>query len=420
MVELIYILLIIVGYITAYIVSLYSLAIFIDPDEVESLFPKVSKKRKKFIMKLADDPRAFTQIAIIYKSFVLIVISVLAVNLLSSLSEILNTSLTISIPIGLLVVWLLYIFFIELLPRKASRDAITFNLLKRLWLIEIVYKLFLPVINIYRTSLKKSGEKAHATEEEKDEIIERAIEALADEAGISENIVEEDEKEMITQIFQLDQTIVKEIMIPRIDITGIEENISYKEIQSLVLKDGFSRYPVFVESIDKVIGILYVKDLFSKMPEPGEKFDIQKYLKRPYFVPESKIIGDLLKEFKSRHLHIAIVVDEYGGVAGLVTLEDIIEEIVGDIQDEHDLEEAEFSKLADGSYLVNAAMLVEELQDHFDTDYEQEESETIGGLIYDLVGSVPELAQKIRWNSFDFEIESVKGQRILRVKVKKT
>ncbi|RKX22651.1 MAG: hypothetical protein DRP35_01415 [Candidatus Zixiibacteriota bacterium] len=419
MAELIYIFLIIMGYFTAYVVSLYSLAIFIDPDEVKLLFPKVSKKRKEFITKLADDPRVFTQIAIIYKSFILIIISVFAVSLLSSLSDEFHTSLKISIPVGLVVIWLLYIFFVELLPRKASRDVISLNLLKRLWLIEIVYKMFLPIINIYRNSLKKSGEKAHATEEEKDEIIERAIEALADEAGISENIVEEDEKEMITQIFQLDQTIVKEIMIPRIDITGIEEKISYKEIQSLVLKEGFSRYPVFVKSIDKIIGILYIKDLFSKMPEPGEKFNIHKYLKRPYFVPESKIIRDLLKEFKARHLHIAIVVDEYGGVAGLVTLEDIIEEIVGDIQDEHDLEEAEFSKLADGSYLANAAMLVKELQDFFDTEYEQEESETIGGLIYDLVGSVPELTQKIRWNSFIFEIESIKGQRILRVKVKK-
>ena len=167
MLEFIYIIFIIIGYFTAYIVSLYSLAIFIDPDEVETLFPKVSDNRKKFITKLADDPRAFTQIAIVYKSFILIVVSVLAVNLLSSLSDIINSSLKISIPIGLLVVWLLYIFLVELLPRRASRHAITLNLLKRLWLIEIVYKLFLPVLNIYRSTLKKSGEQAHATEEEK-------------------------------------------------------------------------------------------------------------------------------------------------------------------------------------------------------------------------------------------------------------
>ncbi len=419
MLELFYFILILCGYYTAYVISLYSLAVYIDPDEIENLYPKISKNRKEFLTKLASDPRAFVQIAIVYKSFVLIFISFAVIEIFHWLSVFVPISSGVLTPIGLLFSWLLYIFSIEYLPRITSREAISFNMLKRLWLILIIYRIFMPVIIIYRNALKRSGSSIKVSEEEKDEIVERAIETLADEAGIGEKLVEDEEKEMIGQIFQLDQTIVKEIMIPRIDITGFEKSMTFKDIREIVLKDGHSRYPVYNESIDKIIGLVYVKDIFNKLPEPGEEFQIEQYIRKPFFVPESKIINKLLKEFRAKRLHIAIVMDEYGGVAGLVTLEDIIEEIVGDIQDEHDWEEADFSKLADGRFKVDAGIQVEELQEFFDTDFEQEESETVGGLIYDLVGSVPEEKLKIKWNAYEFEIESVKGQRILYVKVKK-
>jgi CBS domain containing-hemolysin-like protein len=153
-------------------------------------------------------------------------------------------------------------------------------------------------------------------------------------------------------------------------MVGIEENMSFRKIRQLVSRDGHSRYPVYQETIDKVIGLIYVKDLFSNPPEAGEKFDINKYLRKPYFIPETKIIGELLREFKDKRQHIALVADEYGGVAGLVTLEDIIEEIFGEIQDEHDSEEAEFADMGDGRFVVSANLLVEKLQDYLDTDYE--------------------------------------------------
>jgi len=285
-------------------------------------------------------------------------------------------------------------------------------------MITLVYVIFLPIVKLYRLALKRSGENFPVTEEEKEEIVERAIETLAEEAGIGEAIVEEDEKEMIGQIFQLDQTVAREIMVPRINITAIEKSMSFKDIRAVILKDGHSRYPVHDGTIDKIIGLIYVKDLFNRMPEPGEEFVLTKYLRKPYFVPESKVIGELLTEFKAKHLHIAIVVDEYGGVAGLVTLEDIIEEIFGEIQDEHDLEEAEFSELPDGRYRVSASMMMEKLQDLFDTDFEQKDYDTVGGLIYDLVGSVPAEGLKIKWHEFEFEVEKVEGQRILYVKVR--
>ena len=315
----------------------------------------------------------------------------------------------------------MYLLVVEVLPKRSSRTAINPGMLKYLWVIRTVYLLFYPVVAAYRRVVKRSMPDEQVTEEQKEEIVERALEAVADHAGISETLVDEEEKEMISQIFLLDQTVVREIMIPRIDIIGIERNQSFSSIRELVRRDGHSRYPVFEESIDKIIGLLYVKDLFSNPPEPGEKFIIDDYLRKPYFVPETKVIGELLREFKNKRQHIALVADEYGGLAGLVTLEDIIEEIFGEIQDEHDAEVAEFTDLGNGEYVVSAGLMVEKLQDYLDTDYEQVDYDTVGGLIYDLVGSVPVQGQRIRWYDLEFEVGRVEGQRIHRVKVfKKT
>ena len=411
-------LIIAVGYLTGYLVSLYSLAVYIDPDEVEILFNGITSSRRNFLIKLARDPRAFVQIAVVYKALILVLTTAASIRILGLLSDGTGSKMLLWYVPGLVLIWLSYIVVVEYLPRRSSRRAINPQMLKHLWFIAAVYALCLPVIIVYRRALERVQDTIPVTEEEKEEIVERAIETLADEAGIGETIVEDDEKEMIGQIFLLDQTVVREIMIPRIDITAIEKGMSFREIRALVLKDGHSRYPVFDETIDKITGLLYVKDLFSNMPEPGESFEMEKYLRHPYFVPETKIIGDLLKEFKTQRLHIAIVVDEYGGMAGVVTLEDIIEEIFGEIQDEHDAEEAVFLKLADGCYQVSAGLLVEELQDYLDTDYDQGDYDTVGGLIYDLVGSVPLEGQKIRWNQLEFEVEKVEGQRILSVKVR--
>ncbi len=411
--------LIIIGYLTSYVVTVYSLAVYIDPDEVDHLFPNIPRSKQQFLARMAADPRLFRQIAMVYRSFALLVIAVSTVHLVDYLVPVTLTNRPYFYPVIVVVLWIVHLTSAEYLPRRSSRRAINRGLVRHFWMIKIIYYIFFPIVKMYRNALRRIHKQERVTEEEKDELVERAIEMLAEEAGIGEPIVEKDEKEMIGQIFLLDQTTVREIMIPRPDVVAIDRNMEFKEIQQLVLEDGHSRYPVFEESIDKVIGMLYVKDLFSKMPEPGQKFTIDKYLRKPYFVPESKIIGELLTEFKTRRLHIAIVVDEYGGVAGLVTLEDIIEEIFGEIRDEHDLERDEFTRLADGSYLVSAGMLVEKLQDELDTDYESGDIDTVGGLIYNLVGSVPTEGQQVSWNELDFQVEKVEGQRIRLLRVRR-
>jgi putative hemolysin len=419
MVELLCFLALVVGYTTGYVVALYASAVYVDPDEIETLLPSASPSRQAFLVKLADDPRAFIQVAEIYKSLWLMVSAVLWLKLIADLTVWTGVNVYAAYPIGLGLVWLVYMAVVEVLPRFSSRRAINKTMLRNLWVIRTVYAVFFPVVQLYRKVVTRSKPEDQVTEEEKEEIVERAIDAVADHAGIGETIVDDEEKEMISQIFLLDRTVVREIMIPRMDIVGIDRSMSFAGIRELVRRDGHSRYPVFEESIDKTVGLLYVKDLFSNPPEPGEKFVIENYLRKPYFVPETKIIGDLLREFKDKRQHIALVADEYGGVAGLVTLEDIIEEIFGEIQDEHDAEEAEFADLGDGEYMVSAGLMVERLQDYLDTDYEQVDYDTVGGLIYDLVGSVPGEGQKIRWHDLEFEVGRVEGQRIRLVKVRR-
>jgi CBS domain containing-hemolysin-like protein len=405
------------GYATSYLVALFASAVYVDPDEIDTLLPSASRARRGFLLKLAKDPRALIQVAEIYGSFWLVAIAALSLRLMSHVSVWTGLDRIVTYPIGLAVIWLVYLLVVEVLPKVSSRTALNSGTLRYLWVIRVVYFVFYPIVETYRRVVRRSMPDEQVTEEQKEEIVERALEAVADHAGISETLVDEEEKEMISQIFLLDQTVVREIMIPRIDIIGIERNMRFSDIRELVRRDGHSRYPVFEESIDKIIGLLYVKDLFSNPPERGETFIIDNYLRKPYFVPETKVIGELLREFKDKRQHIALVADEYGGLAGLVTLEDIIEEIFGEIQDEHDAEVAEFTDLGSGQYVVSAGMMVEKLQDYLDTDYEQTDYDTVSGLIYDLVGSVPVQGQRIRWHDLEFEVGRVEGQRIVQVKV---
>ncbi len=420
MMELVMLAVVFACYLTGYLVSLYSLAVYIDPDEVETLFPGLSQDRRKFLERLTDDPRAFRQTARVYKAFLAVTVSFVSGSLAIRMAGSSGWDhMTCLVP-ALILTWLLHLLFLEYLPRRSSRTAINERMLRHLWLIRVVFTLFWPIAALYRWGFERQQSGGEVSEEDKDEIVERAIEALADDAGIHEGLVEEDEKEMIGQIFRLDQTLVREIMVPRPDITGIERSMSFKEIRDLVLRDGHSRYPVYEGSIDNIVGLIYVKDLFNRMPEPGETFKTDKYLRKPYVVPETKIIGELLGEFRTMHQHIALVADEYGGMAGLVTLEDIIEEIFGEIQDEHDTEEAEITPLEDGLWRVSAGVMVEKLQDFLDTDHEQGDYDTVGGLIYDLVGSVPNEGQTVSWHDLEFEVERTDGQRIMVVKVRRS
>ncbi len=256
-------------------------------------------------------------------------------------------------------------------------------------------------------------------EKTKEEKVEEAMESLALAEGEKVESLEEDEKKMIHSIFELGETRVKEIMVPRIDMICIEEGTDLEEIKEIVRKNGHSRIPLFRESIDQITGIVYVKDLFLEERRSEEKVDLSKIARKAHFVPENKKIDELLQEMRKEKVHLAIVVDEYGGTAGLVTLEDILEEIVGEIEDEYDKEEPPVKKIDEKSYSVSGKLSIHDLNDFLELDLPEKEFETVGGLIYDLIGGVPEEGKKIEYKGLSFQVERMKSQRIIRVKVKK-
>ncbi len=411
----IYIICIIGIYYAGYKFGLYSSALYMEPEEIDEFSSRLSPFTKNNLNRLFESPRQILRLAMLVKSFALVLLSFFAILIGQLVIYDFHLNPAAAMFVALLIVWILHVLFFEYLPRRRSIRQIDQKTVRFLPFLGIIFFIFRPLLKYY-SRLFVTDINAKITEEQKEDIVERAIESLADQAGAGEPIVEEDEKEMIGQIFQLDVTEVREVMVPRMDIVGIPKTATYEDIRSKAREVGYSRYPVYDETPDKVIGVLYIKDIFHDPRSQSGSFDVTHFMRKPYFVPESKIISDLLADFKANKIHIAIAIDEYGGTAGLVTLEDILEEIVGEIQDEYDSEPLPIMKLSDNSIQVDAAVSVEKLLEEFNLDYNNNEFETISGLIYDLVGSVPSAGTKIKWKDIIFEIVDIDGQRINTVK----
>jgi CBS domain containing-hemolysin-like protein len=228
--------------------------------------------------------------------------------------------------------------------------------------------------------------------------------------------LEMDQQEMIRGVVELSETTVKEVMVPRIDTVFISVDTPRDELLSAVCESGHSRFPVYEETIDNVIGILYVKDVLQILVKNGE-FDIRKLLRKPFFVPLSKHIDGLLRELRRRRVHIAVVVDEYGGVSGIVCMEDIIEEIIGDIQDEFDNEQEDIVKLEEDSYLCDARVNLEDLGEKIGVEFPVEDFDTLGGFVFDLLGKIPVKYEKAVYAGHDFIVQDMEGHRINTVKI---
>lgn len=235
---------------------------------------------------------------------------------------------------------------------------------------------------------------------------------------IDENLgkLDFDTRDMIKGIVELSETTVKEVMVPRIDVVFISKDISPAEMFELVIGCGHSRFPVYEDTIDNVIGMLYVKDLLKYLTNRTD-IDIESILRTPYFIPESKRLDTLLREFKRRHVHIAVSVDEYGGVSGIVCLEDIIEEIVGDIQDEFDNEVEDILKIDDLSYLCDGRVDIEDLNKELKLNIPEEDFDTLGGFVFDLFGKIPVKFEKCSFDNADFIIQDMDGHKIKTVKI---
>ena len=234
--------------------------------------------------------------------------------------------------------------------------------------------------------------------------------------NIQQEILNEEKEDMIHGVEGLAETSVKEVMVPRIDVDFISSDTPTDELLSKVIASGHSRFPVYTDSIDNVIGVLYVKDLLKCFAE-NKAIDLTKVIRKPYFVPESKRIDSLLLEFKRHHLHIALAIDEYGGLSGIVTMEDIIEEIVGDIQDEFDKEREDIITVNENVWLCDARVNLDDLNEIIEASFPNEDFDSLGGFVFDIFGKVPVKYEKASWNNYDFIVQDTEGHRINVIKV---
>ncbi|HEY0754878.1 MAG TPA: hemolysin family protein [Ktedonobacteraceae bacterium] len=235
--------------------------------------------------------------------------------------------------------------------------------------------------------------------------------------GEEEGVLEEAETEMIHSIFEFADTPVRDVMIPRIDIVALEKGATVEQAVDLALEGGLSRIPVYEETIDNIIGVLYTKDMLKQLREKYHEKSIHDLVRPAYFVPETKKLDDLLLEIRQKRVHMGIVIDEYGSVSGLVTIEDLVEEIVGDIQDEYDHEETLYEQVNDHEYVISAKLSIEEFNDLMGTKLENEDYDTLGGFLYAQLDKIPVTGDTITFEHHRFTILTTRGRRIVRVQV---
>ncbi|HET6488232.1 MAG TPA: hemolysin family protein [Syntrophales bacterium] len=248
--------------------------------------------------------------------------------------------------------------------------------------------------------------------------LEEEIQSIIDE-GEQKGLIDERSGEMIQSILEFRDTVAREVMIPRTEIVAVPRDAPAAEIIDQVALHGYTRMPVYDGSVDNIIGILNVKDLLRLCLKPIDEADLMPLLRKPYYIPETKNIHLLLHELKDQRQHMAIVIDEYGGTAGLVTLEDLIEEIVGEIRDEHDADETGFTDLPDGSVLADSRIEIEKIEERFSVTLPKGKYETLAGFILHLIRKIPLTGDVIRHDALEMVIASADERSIKKVKIRR-
>jgi putative hemolysin len=382
------------------------------------------------VKRLVSDPSRFLAVIQLGITFIGFLASAFAaVSLVSSVADVLaglGVERELGLGIGLVVVTILLslftIVFGELIPKSlALAHPVRFALtLSRL--VDLLGRVFGPVVDLLtgltRLVVRPLGadvvsEVEFSTEELK----------LIVERGGQQGILEAEEEQMIHAVIELGDQRIHEVMVPRVGIVGLPVTATLEDAIDTVIEGGHSRIPVYDESVDEIVGILYAKDLLPFLKrDAGPRPALRSLLRTPVFVPESMTVDDLLHELQRRKVHLAIVLDEYGGTAGLVTIEDLIEEIVGEIQDEYDAEEPLIERLADDEARVDGRAAIDDLQEIFDTEFDledEDEYDTVGGLIYHRVGGVPKPGDRVEADGLVLTVETTDGRRVGKVHVRR-
>jgi len=384
----------------------------VDIDELSA------KNEKDTVVKLLQKPKKLLATILITNNFINILIVLLFASLGAELLKDFDDSIFgihVRFLIEVVLVTFLILLFGEVLPKVyASRKAVRFAsfMSKPVQVLNLLLTpLSAPLINLTNVVERSLGNKTNIFSVE---TLSQALELT------SKGATTKDEQKILEGIVSFGNTETVQIMKPRIDIFALSDTETYEAVLDKILKNGYSRNPVYHENIDTIIGVLYAKDLLAHLNK--ETFKWQRLLREPLFVPENKKLDDLLAEFQEKKNHLAIVVDEYGGTSGLVTLEDVIEEIVGDINDEFDEDDLSYSKIDEHNYIFEGKTTIKDFckvlgdEDQALFEAEKGESETLAGFILEISGKFPKRGDQINFKKYTFTIEALDNKRIKQVK----
>ena len=385
----------------------------LSPTELDAAEESGSKKQK-MVAKILEQPQKLLATILISNNFINILIVLIFAFLGEQLfAGISNTALKFLIKVGL--VTFLILLFGEVLPKVyANRNAMKFAtmMVMPLKVLSVLSTpLSKPLLGLNNMVEKRLGQKKSSFSVEK---LSQALELTSDNATTDE------EQKILEGIVSFGRTETVQIMKPRTDVFAISDDDTYKNVLSEIVKKGYSRNPVYHENIDSIVGVLYAKDLLPHLSKTNFKW--QSLIREPIFVPENKKLDDLLKEFQEKKIHLAVVVDEYGGTSGIVTLEDIIEEIVGDITDEFDDEDLLYSKIDDNNYVFEGKTSIKDFSKVVNIDeefFEEEkgETETLAGFILEISKKFPKKNEILKFEHLTFKIEAIDKRRVKQIKV---
>lgn len=383
------------------------------PEDIEK-FRNDKSKRTQSVLKLYELPEKLLSTILVGNNTVNITIVLLSAFISARMFDF-TDSPVLGFIVQAVIITFLLLFFGEIMPKVyASRNNVSTALFMAPILI-FLEKLFRPLTSllILSSSLVKKKTRIRRSDISMDDLSDALELASSDD-------LDEDEK-ILKGIVNFGNLNVSAIMCPRIDVTAIDISDNFSQVMPVIINSGFSRIPVYSESFDNVKGLLYAKDVLPYMNNPAS-FKWQSLLRPPYFVPETKKINDLLKEFQIKKIHMAVVIDEYGGTSGIITLEDILEEIVGEITDDSDDEMSMYRKVDEKTYIFEGKTLLIDFNKVFELeddpfDYVRGESETLAGLILELTGEIPPKNKTIKYRNFTFMIESADRRRIKEIRV---
>jgi putative hemolysin len=315
----------------------------------------------------------------------------------------------------LLTVAILTLIFGEMLPAQIATSHADAIALRTVGLTGILSRVLAPILHFLQAISSRLA-SPFVDRDIEGMVTEEEIKLMVD-AGSEGGAIEDEEKEMIFSIFQFGDTLAREVMVPRIDMIALEIQTPLPDALKTIVDAGHSRIPVYEETIDHIRGLLYAKDLLELLRDDDMDRPLEEILRPAHFAPEVKKAGDLLQDLQQRKIHLAIVVDEYGGTAGLVTIEDLIEEIVGEIRDEYDTEEEIYERINEHEYLCDAGIDLDDLNRLMDVRLPTDESDTLGGYVYSKLGKVPVVGERLETGELELEVISVDDRRIRKIRV---